>query len=174
MTHLQALRQLVSIFDDAPPGDVPTGNPIPGTAPSPTRPPHEPPRTPVSPHTPATPRTNRYTTPRVVPSIVPPSRVAPPGVPSPRLHAQAELQEDEPRLGVNIFDSVQEEEVIPAPRYRTRANARRNAANHVDHTIPRVFLPIAFTNSTPLTWTPISKPTSSNETPPRTQPHTNG
>jgi hypothetical protein len=158
--HLQALRQLASIFDAALPGDVPTGNPTHCTAPSPTRPPRGPP------HTPTTSHTNRYTTPRVAPSIVPPPRVAPTGVPSPRVHAKVDPQEDEPILGVNIFDSFEEEEMILTPRYLTRDNARCNATNHVEHTIPMIFWPISFTNIAPITGTPISKPTSSNEPPP--------
>jgi hypothetical protein len=37
--QIQALRQLAAIFDDALPGDVPTGNLSPGAAPSPHGPP---------------------------------------------------------------------------------------------------------------------------------------
>jgi hypothetical protein len=85
--------------------------------------------------------------------------VAPMGVPSPRAHAQEDPQEDEPILGVNFSDSFEEEEASPVPRFRTRANERRNAASHMEHTIPMVFRHIAFTNSAPITGTPVSKPT---------------
>jgi hypothetical protein len=100
-----------------------------------------------------------YASPRVGPIIVPPPRVEPTGVPSPRVHAQADPQEDESILGVTIFDSFEEEDNSPALLYRTRANARRHAANHVGHTIPIICWPITFTNIAPLAETPISKPT---------------
>jgi hypothetical protein len=93
--------------------------------------------TPVAPHT----------SPRVAPSIVPPPMVAPTNVRYPRVHAQADPYEDEPIVGINLLGSFEEEDVLPAPRYNTRSNARRNAANHVTHTASRIFRPIDFSNS---------------------------
>jgi hypothetical protein len=99
----------------------------------------------------------------VGPIIVPSPRVVPTGIPSQRVHAHANPQEGDPILGINLFESFEEEDNIPEPQYRTRANARHHSGNHVAHTVPRIFLPITFANSTSLTGTPISKPTPSNE-----------
>jgi hypothetical protein len=52
---------------------------------------------------------------RGAPSMVPHPTVAPTGVPYPRVHAQADPRQGEPLLGVNIFDTFEEEYVTPTP-----------------------------------------------------------